>query len=68
MFYVPDPSYNAVIPVDSGDALFNPTCFSHAIAATHITTTSTSARPPTYKITIAYSNRSSNRTFREHGS
>jgi hypothetical protein len=68
MFYVPDPSYDAGIPVDSGDALFNPTYSSHVIAVTGIITTSNSARPPsTCKIAIAYSYSSSIRALRDHG-
>jgi hypothetical protein len=64
----PRPSYNADIPVDLGDALFNPTCSFHAIAANHTVTASTSARPPTRKVAIAYSYTSSIRALRDHGS
>jgi hypothetical protein len=60
------PYYNANIPADSGDSFFNPTCSSHEIAGTHKVAASTSARPRTCKIAVAYSYMLSILALRDH--
>jgi hypothetical protein len=61
-------SYNADIPVDSGDALFNPTCSSHEITGTHTVAASTSTTPRICKIAVAYSYTLSILALRDHDS
>jgi hypothetical protein len=62
------PSYNADMPVNSGDALFNPTCSSHEITGTHTVAASTSARLCTCKIAVAYSYTLTIRALRDNDS